>query len=443
MLAVLLEQAHISYEIFEKAKELKPLGSALSLHNSLMVIFEQLDMYQDILGISKPFGALHFLKEDMSVTGSLLARRPGVDCAEHYGDYNRVVGRPDLISLLLKRVPPHKLHYNKRVLTTKQDENEVILQCSDSTSYAGSILVGADGAYSSVRQNLYKKLAMVGALPKDDAKPLGYSYDCVVGISDRLDPNIYPVVLEEYCEFQAVLANDSPYTWWFMPLVGNKISWMVTHDVRKHGTDEDRNFRFSEWSPIAAMEMCQQVRHLPCPYGGTVGDIIDHTSADLISKVMLEDKFFSTWYSGRTVLLGDACHKMVPFGGQGANMAILGALHLTNLLYDMYSVSQDEITQVFRKYYDMRWKPAKTSVDGSKKTGILLHKKGVVADSVRFMFLNWIPNWAIKLGGDKLNARRDQISFLPYVKLRGSYSGSQVNPPSRRIVHKAYNARAV
>jgi hypothetical protein len=70
--------------VFEKAKELKPLGSALSLHNSLMVIFEQLGMYQDMLDITKPFGALNFRKEDMSLTGSLLARAPGVDCAEQY-----------------------------------------------------------------------------------------------------------------------------------------------------------------------------------------------------------------------------------------------------------------------------------------------------------------------------------------------------------------------
>jgi hypothetical protein len=59
------------------------------------------------------------------------------------------------------------------------------------------------------------------------------------------------------------------------------------------------------------------------------------------------------------------------------------------------------------------------------------------------MFLNWIPNWAIKLGSDKLNARRDQISFLPYVKMRGSFTGSQVNPPSRRIGRKFANPYAI
>ncbi|KAI1315186.1 hypothetical protein EDD11_001123 [Mortierella claussenii] len=371
MLAVLLEQASISYEVFEKAKELRPLGSALSLHNSVMVIFEQLGMYQELIDLTKPFGALHLRKADLTITGSLLARPPGIDCAEHYGDYNRIVGRPDLIALLLKRIPPHKIHYQKRVLSIKQDKNEVTLQCSDNTIHQGSIVVGADGAYSSVRQNMYRELAKAEDLPKSDAMPLGNGYDCVVGITGRLDPAVYPIIRDEYCEFEAILSNNSPYTWWFMPLVGDKISWMVTHDVRKHGTHEGRNFRFSEWGPDAAAEMCERVRHLPCPYGGTVGDIIDKTPADLISKVMLEDKVKNM----AIVKVSLPCHKMVPFGGQGANMAILGALHLTNLLYDIYSPSQKEITRVFKEYHAMRRKPGKASVEGSNKTASLLHKK--------------------------------------------------------------------
>ena len=37
----------------------------------------------------------------------------------------------------------------------------------------------------------------------------------------------------------------------------------------------------------------------------TVGDLIDRTAPQLISKVMLEEKLFKTWYHGRTVLIGD------------------------------------------------------------------------------------------------------------------------------------------
>lgn len=59
--------------------------------------------------------------------------------------------------------------------------------------------------------------------------------------------------------------------------------------------------------------MCRAVYNfeLPPDKNGKVrklGDLIDRTPKHLISKVALEEKVFDTWYSGRTVLLGDGKH---------------------------------------------------------------------------------------------------------------------------------------
>lgn len=56
--------------------------------------------------------------------------------------------------------------------------------------------------------------------------------------------------------------------------------------------------------------MCKEVRDFKVPGGKegkvtTIGDLIDRTPKHLISKVMLEEKIFDTWFGGRTVLLGD------------------------------------------------------------------------------------------------------------------------------------------
>jgi hypothetical protein len=65
-----------------------------------------------------------------------------------------------------------------------------------------------------------------------------------------------------------------------------------------------------EWGPEAAEAMCNEVRHFPVMSGNesspwSVGDLIDHTPKDLISKVKLEEIVFQTWFGGRTVLMGD------------------------------------------------------------------------------------------------------------------------------------------
>lgn len=65
----------------------------------------------------------------------------------------------------------------------------------------------------------------------------------------------------------------------------------------------------SSWGPEAAETMCNEVRHFQIPSGKhgnlTLGELIDRTPKQMISKVMLEEKIFSTWHDGRTVLLGD------------------------------------------------------------------------------------------------------------------------------------------
>lgn len=53
------------------------------------------------------------------------------------------------------------------------------------SAYLSSIIIGADGAYSAVRQNIYKNLKAKGKLSSNDAKPLGYNQHCL-GTLQRL-----------------------------------------------------------------------------------------------------------------------------------------------------------------------------------------------------------------------------------------------------------------
>lgn len=68
---------------------------------------------------------------------------------------------------------------------------------------------------------------------------------------------------------------------------------------------KEQQFRNSEWGPEANENMIKQFYDLPCPYGGKMGNLIDATPKELISKVFVEEKMFKTWFYGRTVLIGD------------------------------------------------------------------------------------------------------------------------------------------
>lgn len=70
-----------------------------------------------------------------------------------------------------------------------------------------------------------------------------------------------------------------------------------------------RNNDNAEWGAYPAQVMCEETKSFPIPLEKgkkhTLGDLFDRTPKELISKVMLEEKVFTTWYSGRIVLIGD------------------------------------------------------------------------------------------------------------------------------------------
>lgn len=84
---------------------------------------------------------------------------------------------------------------------------------------------------------------------------------------------------------------------------------MVVEQLNGSMSKEHDNFRDSDWGPQAAGAMADAARDFPIVNGGksgmTMGDLIDRTNKDMISKVVLEEKVYKTWFGSRTVLLGD------------------------------------------------------------------------------------------------------------------------------------------
>lgn len=130
-----------------------------------------------------------------------------------YSYYGMVLARPDLHDILLSQVPAEKILNEKRIISTTQDDFGVSCHCADGTVYHGDILIGADGAYSAVRQSLYKDLRARGNLPRQDFSPIKLDQVVVVGITEPLNPLTYPLLKEDICQFRIVLGgHEKAYT---------------------------------------------------------------------------------------------------------------------------------------------------------------------------------------------------------------------------------------
>ncbi|KAG0001278.1 hypothetical protein BGZ65_003629, partial [Modicella reniformis] len=60
------------------------------------------------------------------------------------------------------------------------------------TTYEADVLVGADGAYSGVRQSMCKRLDERGRLPKSDQENFSIGSVIMVGVAEPKDPTKYP-----------------------------------------------------------------------------------------------------------------------------------------------------------------------------------------------------------------------------------------------------------
>ncbi|KAG0035134.1 hypothetical protein BGZ82_005388 [Podila clonocystis] len=195
--------------------------------------------------------------------------------------------------------------------------------------------------------------------------------------------------------------------------------WMVIQFLDKESEKKDDHYRNSEWGSEAAEAMSREVRdcRIPGGKGGktrTFGDLLDRTPKNMMSRIMFEEKVFDTWYSGRVVLLGDACHKLVPSAGQGAVAAMHDAVTLTNWIATLQAPSLSELDAVFKEYRAERFPIIKDEF--VKSQGFVdIWAKNLRATLVRMM-LRSLPNWIWKRIIMKMPAFRPQASFLPLVK---------------------------
>lgn len=128
-----------------------------------------------------------------------------------FGANGYIVARPMMYDLLLRQIPRERVHLSKKVLSIENGGNGVLLRFSDASEAEGDILVGADGAYSAVRQGLYSKLTKAKKLPPSDALPLPFSTVCLVGQTRPLTAEEFSDIGKEQCQFRRTIGMEKMY----------------------------------------------------------------------------------------------------------------------------------------------------------------------------------------------------------------------------------------
>jgi 2-polyprenyl-6-methoxyphenol hydroxylase-like FAD-dependent oxidoreductase len=227
--------------------------------------------------------------------------------------------RRELLQLLADAVDPASVHVGARLVRFEQDGTTVAAFFDDGREVEGSLLIGADGIFSTVRRQLFPDL---------DPRYAGYVvWRGVTHLTPRRGWPPHSVVrtMGREKHFGIAQLSEGRHFWYGThdeplsePEVGGRKATLARH--------------FGEW-------------HSPIP------ELVDATREEaMLRHGIYELRPLKAWTNGRVTLLGDAAHPMKPSLGMGACQAIEDAVVLS------YYLSKDEAPDAL-KSYEARRKP--------------------------------------------------------------------------------------
>jgi 6-hydroxynicotinate 3-monooxygenase len=310
----LLQHAGFNVQIFEQAPSFSRLGAGIHMGPNVLKIFQRIGMDKKLVDISST-PAFWFSRDGL--TGDYLSRIP----LEGYGATYCTVHRGDLSALQMDTMTPGTVQFNKRLTRLEDNGSDVYLEFQDGTSARASIVIGADGINSRVRETL------LGA-----EKP---NYSGWVGHRAMISA-------EKLKKFD--LTFEDCVKWW-----GPDRHMMVYYTTSRR--DE---YYYVTGVPHPAWEFDgafvqssrEEMSEAFAEYHPVIQALIEATD-DVTKWPLFNRNPLPLWSQGRMVLLGDACHPMKPHMAQGAAMAIEDAAMLARCLKE--SGSQDYAT-AFRLY---------------------------------------------------------------------------------------------
>jgi salicylate hydroxylase len=317
--AASLLQAGFDAHVFEQARALGEVGAGINIGPNASRLLNS-------LGLAERLGACGVRPVTFDQRrwddGRFLVRAPlGAMVEEKFGAPYFTFHRADLHSALASLLPAERVHLGHRFTHLVDHGGRVEAQFESGTSISADVLVGADGIHSAVRHALLGPekprftgcVAYRGLVPAERLSHLPLERTTQIWMGPARHFVHYFVSAGRLVNFVAVTEEDS----W------QRESWVDRGEVA------DALAAFADWHA--------QVRAIIA-------------ATDETYKWALFDRApLPRWSLGRVTLLGDACHPMLPFMGQGAAQAIEDAATLTACLNKL-----DDVPTALKRYETLR-----------------------------------------------------------------------------------------
>ena len=364
--ALACSRAGSTVKLFECSQEFTEVGAGIQMGPNVVRVLQGWglsDALRDVAAFPE-----HLQVRSASSGAELGVLRLGATTVQRYGAPYATIHRADLHALLqtaLKCSSEVELNLDSELVAFEQGDSGVKMQTASGQQVESDLLIGADGLWSRVRQQLLDDgvpvatghLAYRAMVPQKVLPAKLRSQHITAWLGPALHVVQYPVRGGDWLNVVAVVQGD---------MVGDIEYWDHAANVVK--------LRRS------MAQTCAPLRELI--------HAIEHWRLWGLS-IRPPARGANEFARGRVALLGDAAHPMLPYLAQGAGMAIEDAQTLAQCLQDELLPVPDALI----RYANARWQRNARVQARAIRNGQIFHATGLI---------RWGRDAAMKLLGERL-----------------------------------------
>jgi FAD-dependent urate hydroxylase len=308
--AIALKRAGYQIEVYDRVKELRPVGAGISLWSNGVKVMNWLGLGDEIQKIGGEMNRMTYLSKENELFNDIDL----LPLIEQVGQRPYPVSRSELQSMLLEQLGKEHVTLETKCIGAKEENNQVTAIFEDGSTATGDVLIAADGVRSVLRNYVTQQQPepryadYVNWNGLVDASPeLADKHSWVIYVGDGKRASMMPV------------GGDRFYYFFGVPMEKGTV-------VEPKDRREELAKLFQGW-PEPVQNLIQQLNPLET-------NRLEIHDLDPLEKLA----------RGRVVLVGDAGHATTPTLGQGGCQAMEDAEILCRYLVTT-SISVEDALQ--------------------------------------------------------------------------------------------------